>query len=107
MRTASLREARRVAGWFHALSDVARLQIMEMLSHKQLCVGELERMLDIAQSRLSFHLKVLKDAGVIRGCREGRSIYYAVERDALDQIIAFTQSVKPGKDLALRSPIVK
>jgi ArsR family transcriptional regulator len=97
MLTASRRDARHVARWFHALSDVARLQIVEMLSHKERCVCELEQVLDIAQSRLSFHLKVLKDAGVIRDRREGRWMYYALDPAVLEQIATFTRSVKPGK----------
>jgi len=97
MLTASLRDARRVAGWFHALSDVTRLQIVEMLSHKERCVCELQRVLDVEQSRLSFHLKVLKQAGVIKDRREGRWMYYAIDPALLEQIVTFTRSVKPGK----------
>lgn len=97
MVTASLRDARRVAGWFHALSDVTRLQIVEMLSHKERCVCELQQVLDVEQSRLSFHLKVLKQAGVIKDRREGRWMYYAIDPALLEQIVSFTRSVKPGK----------
>jgi ArsR family transcriptional regulator, arsenate/arsenite/antimonite-responsive transcriptional repressor len=86
-----------VARWFHALADAARVQIVEMLSHKERCVCELEQVLQIAQSRLSFHLKVLKDAGLIADRREGRWMFYGLERDTLDQIAAYTKSVKPGK----------
>lgn len=83
--------------WFHALSDEMRLQIVELLSHGERCVCELQETLDAAQSRLSFHLKTLKDAGVVTDRREGRWIYYALDRDVLDEIGAFAQAVKPGK----------
>ena len=83
--------------WFHALSDETRLHIVEMLSHGERCVCELQEVLDAAQSRLSFHLKVLKDAGLVSDRREGRWMYYALNRDALDKIAAFAQAVKPGK----------
>jgi len=86
-----------VAHWFHAMSDVTRLQIVEMLSHKERCVCELQQVLDVEQSRLSFHLKVLKDAGVITDRREGRWMYYAIDPALLEQIVTFTRSVKPGK----------
>ena len=89
--------AARVARWFHALADEIRVQIVEMLSHKERCVCELEQVLDIAQSKLSFHLKVLKDAGLITDRKEGRLMFYGLERDTLDQIAAYTKSVKPGK----------
>ena len=89
--------AAEVAGWFHALADQTRVQIVEMLSHKERCVCELEQVLGIAQSRLSFHLKVLKDAGLLADRRAGRWTYYNLQRETLDQIAAYTRSVKPGK----------
>ena len=89
--------ATEVARWFHALADAVRVQIVELLSHKERCVCELEQVLGIAQSRLSFHLKVLKDAGLLADRKEGRWMYYNLERDTLDQIASYTKSVKPGK----------
>jgi ArsR family transcriptional regulator, arsenate/arsenite/antimonite-responsive transcriptional repressor len=86
-----------VSRWFHALADEARVQIVEMLSHKERCVCELEQVLGIAQSRLSFHLKVLKDAGLLADRKEGRWMYYNLQGETLDQIVAYTKSVKPGK----------
>jgi len=90
-------DSARIARWFHALSDEARIQIVEMLSHKERCVCELEQVLGIAQSRLSFHLKVLKDAGLLADRKEGRWMYYNLQQETLDQIAAYTKSVKPGK----------
>ena len=83
--------------WFHALSDETRVQIVELLSHGERCVCELQDTLDAAQSRLSFHLKTLKDAGLVTDRREGRWVYYALNRATLDEIGAFAQAVKPGK----------
>ena len=97
MTTVVLPAAPTAARWFHALSDETRLQIVEMLSHGERCVCALQNVLDAAQSRLSFHLKVLKDAGLVTDRKEGRWMYYAVNRDALDKIAAFAQAVKPGK----------
>jgi len=97
MTSVALPAAPLAARWFHALSDETRLQIVEMLSHGERCVCELQDVLDAAQSRLSFHLKVLKDAGLVTDRKEGRWMYYAVNRDALDRIAMFAQAVKPGK----------
>ena len=97
MTIATRPEPALVASWFHALADETRVKIVEMLSHKERCVCELEQMLDVAQSRLSFHLRVLKDAGFLADRREGRWMYYNLQRDTLDQIAAYTKSVKPGK----------
>jgi len=86
-----------VVSWFHALSDETRLQIVELLSHGERCVCELQSVLDSAQSRLSFHLKTLKDSGLVTDRREGRWVYYSLNADVLDEIRAFAQAVKPGK----------
>jgi ArsR family transcriptional regulator len=82
---------------FHALSDATRLEIVALLSHGERCVCELQDALDAAQSRLSFHLRVLKDAKIVTDRREGRWIHYALNRAALDEIATFAQAVRPGK----------
>lgn len=87
----------RVAQWFHALADVTRLEIIEMLVHRERCVSELQQALDIAQPLLSFHLKVLKQAGLIRQRRHWPWMYYALQFDTLEQIVAFAQAVGPGQ----------
>ena len=97
MTTATLPQHAAAARWFHALSDETRLQIVEMLSHGERCVCELQDVLDAAQSRLSFHLKILKDTGLVTDRRDGRWIYYQLNREALDKIVTFAQAVKPGK----------
>ena len=97
MTTATLPEATRAARWFHALSDETRLEIVRLLSHGERCVCELQDALGAAQSRLSFHLKTLKDAGLVTDRRAGRWIYYALNRQLLDGMAAFVQAVKPGK----------
>lgn len=75
----------RASRLFHALSDETRLRILECLRGSERCVCELTGTLDAAQSRLSFHLKVLKDAGLITDRREGRWMYYTLERDTLSE----------------------
>src|SRR5437667_9900041 len=87
----------RAARLFHALSDETRLEIVRLLSHGERCVCELQQVLDAAQSRLSFHLRTLKDAGVVSDRREGRWVYYALNRDALDEIAEFAVAGEPGK----------
>jgi ArsR family transcriptional regulator len=96
MSTTTLPVVGRAARLFHALSDETRLEIVRLLSHGERCVCELQDVLDAAQSRLSFHLKTLKDAGLVTDRREGRWIYYALNREALDEIAEFASVVKPG-----------
>jgi ArsR family transcriptional regulator, arsenate/arsenite/antimonite-responsive transcriptional repressor len=97
MAPATLPATRDAVRWFHALSDETRLEIVALLSHGERCVCELQAALAAAQSRLSFHLKTLKDAGVVTDRRDGRWVYYALNRALLDEIAAFAQAVKPGK----------
>lgn len=69
---------------FHALSDETRLAVLSMLRGGERCVCELQDALDVAQSRLSFHLKVLKEADLVRDRKEGRWSYYALVPDTLE-----------------------
>jgi ArsR family transcriptional regulator len=68
---------------FQALSDETRLAILEMLRGGERCVCELQDALEAAQSRLSFHLRVLKEAGLVRDRKEGRWSYYSLVPDTL------------------------
>ncbi len=72
----------RAAHLFHALSDETRLGILEMLRDGERCVCDLQEALDAAQSRLSFHLRVLKEAGLVTDRKEGRWSYYTLVPDA-------------------------
>jgi len=89
----SLREE--TARFFHALSDPTRLRIVELLRHGERCVCDLTDAADAAQSRLSFHLKVLKDAGLLADRREGRWVYYQLRQEALDRVSAALASFEP------------
>lgn len=81
---------------FHALSDETRLSILEMLRSGERCVCDLQDALDAAQSRLSFHLRVLKDAGLVRDRKEGRWSYYTLVPERAAEVEAY------GRHLATR-----
>lgn len=67
-----------IASGFHALSDPLRIQVIELLRSQELCVCELCDRLGVTQSKLSFHLKNLKEAELVRSRQEGRWIYYSL-----------------------------
>jgi ArsR family transcriptional regulator len=73
---------------FRALSDETRLRIVDLLRGGERCVCELTAALDVGQSLLSFHLKTLKDAGLVTDRREGRWAYYTLEPEAFAQLEA-------------------
>lgn len=72
---------------FHALSDPTRLRVLGLLAGGEHCVCELMSELDIAQSRLSFHLRVLREGGFVTARRDGQWMYYTLERDALEGLV--------------------
>jgi len=63
---------------FKALGDESRLRILGALSEETYCVCDLAKCLGIAQPTLSHHLKVLRDAGLVIGEKEGQWIYCRV-----------------------------
>ena len=87
----------RAAELFHALSDATRLAILEMLRDGERCVCELQADLEAAQSRLSFHLKVLKDAGLVADRRDGRWSYYSIIPSALAEVHDMAVAMQPKK----------
>jgi ArsR family transcriptional regulator len=73
-----------LAARFQALSDPTRLGILQRLMTGERCVCELTDALDAAQSRLSFHMRVLRDAGLVRDRRAGRWVYYTLIPEAFE-----------------------
>jgi ArsR family transcriptional regulator len=71
------------------------------------CVCELQDELDAAQSRLSFHLRVLKEAGLITDRRDGRWSYYAIAPAALSEVHDLAVAMRPsGMAVHFRSRLV-
>jgi ArsR family transcriptional regulator len=95
-RPAWLPDSRRFARRFYALGDEIRLEVLGLLRGGERCVCELTAHLALAQSRLSFHLKVLKDAGLVSHRREGRWSYYALDAEAVRELEAFLGRVPPA-----------
>ncbi|MEP6573140.1 MAG: metalloregulator ArsR/SmtB family transcription factor [Gemmatimonadota bacterium] len=91
------------AALFHALSDETRLAIIERLRSGERCVCDLTDLLDSAQSRLSFHLKVLREAGIIDCRREGRWAYYWLSPDGLAELDDAVKALQPSKAATRRA----
>jgi ArsR family transcriptional regulator, arsenate/arsenite/antimonite-responsive transcriptional repressor len=92
------------AALFHALSDPIRIEVLGLLANGERCVCDLTEELDVAQSRLSWHLKTLKDAGLVSDRREGRWSYYTLERDAFERAESALAALKPhARRLTIRA----
>lgn len=87
-------EEKRLLAVFHALSDETRLAIVRRLAGGERCVCDLQDLLDAAQSRLSYHLKTLKDAGLITDRRDGRWVYYSLVPGALESVADFVEDME-------------
>ena len=85
---ASIQDSSQIASAFRALGDPLRIQIIELLRSQELCVCELCEKLDVNQSKLSFHLKNLKDADLVNSRQQGRWMYYSLN---LAQFLALEQ----------------
>src|SRR5687767_11857417 len=95
MATAARTDYTRAARLFHALSDEIRLEVIDLLRDGERCVCELTSALDIAQPRLSWHLRALKEAGILTDRKEGRWVYYALARDTFDEAESVLSLLKP------------
>jgi ArsR family transcriptional regulator len=95
MQSLTVKNLKATARWFHALADETRLQIIERLRDGEQCVCDLTDLLQTGQSRLSFHLKTLKDAGILTDRREGRWVYYSLNSHAIEELEDFIGSIKP------------
>jgi ArsR family transcriptional regulator, arsenate/arsenite/antimonite-responsive transcriptional repressor len=66
-----------------ALADETRQKIMAVCCCRQLSVGEIVEELDVAQPTVSHHLKILKEAGLVRVKRNGKQILYTLNQERL------------------------
>jgi ArsR family transcriptional regulator, arsenate/arsenite/antimonite-responsive transcriptional repressor len=77
-----------------ALGDETRLRILLQLAGGERCVCDLVDDLGAAQSLLSFHLKTLKDAGLVSDRREGRWVHYSISADGVAELEEFLRSLR-------------
>lgn len=67
-----------LAEMFHSVSDPTRLRILALLARMELSVGELAQLLDQSQPRVSRHVRILADAGVVDRRKEGSWVFLAI-----------------------------
>ncbi len=87
-----------IARVFKAFCDENRLQILELLRENELCAFQLQEALEIGQSTLSHHMKVLCESGIVVARREGKWTYYRINAEGSRRAIELLQcltGVKP------------
>ena len=85
-----------------ALADATRLAIIDRLRDGERCVCDLTEALDASQPLLSFHIKILRNAGLIDGRRSGRWVYYSLNSAALEQLREFIEELGRPRAVGVR-----
>jgi DNA-binding transcriptional ArsR family regulator len=75
--------------FFQALADPARLRIVEAMKSGECAVGDIVERMDIHQSGVSRHLRILTDAGIVQMRPDGQKRLYSVRKEAFDQLEAW------------------
>jgi DNA-binding transcriptional ArsR family regulator len=96
-------------GALTALGDPTRRAVFEHLADGPRAVGEIAEALPVSRPAVSQHLKVLKDAGLVRATPQGTRRLYAVDPDGLAQVRAYfdrfwDRALTNFKELAERDP---
>lgn len=73
--------------FFKSLSDDNRIMILKMLKDKELCACKLLDGLNLSQSGLSYHMKILTDIGLVKARPEGKWIHYRLNQEQYGKII--------------------
>ncbi len=74
------KEIKKIAFLHHALSDVIRLKILFFLNIQESCVCLIKEITGLSYSKLSYHLKILKEAGLIKSRKLGNYIIYSISK---------------------------
>jgi len=79
---------KKIAEFYKALGDEVRLKILQMLAEQEMCVCEIIDRLDMSQPAVSHHLKILRQAGLVKDSREGKWIYYSLNGNVFTEVFA-------------------
>jgi ArsR family transcriptional regulator len=64
-----------------AMADDTRQRILEMLLEAEMCVGDIVEAFDVSQPTISHHLNILRQFGLVTSRKDGKQVYYAINRD--------------------------
>ncbi len=86
-----------------ALSNDVRFEIISILAQRAYCVCELEVLLNLGQSKVSYHLAILKEVGLVSSESRGKNVFYRLERTELYQLGGnlLETLLKPRPDLLM------
>jgi ArsR family transcriptional regulator len=85
---------------FQALADAKRVEIVTLLTHGERCVCELTDVVGAKQPLLSFHLKILREAGIVKNRRRGKWMYYSLNYQKIDELKELIGTMAIGREHA-------
>jgi ArsR family transcriptional regulator len=98
MNTAVETDFELLARTFQALSDPKRMEIIALLTGGERCVCELTDIVGAKQPLLSFHLKILREAGLVRSRRRGKWMYYSLNSETMKEMQLIVGSLAEGTE---------
>ena len=88
---------RKTAALFKALGDENRIRILKLLHDGEMCACHLLEELNIGQSTLSHHMKILCDAGIVTGRKEGKWMHYSICCEGVNETRALLEELLSPK----------
>ena len=85
-----------IAAMFKAFCDENRLQILEMLREGEKCACHILKEMQVTQPTLSHHMKILCDAGVVVGRKEGKWMHYSISEIGLENVMNYLNELIGG-----------
>lgn len=81
-----------------ALSDPTRREILQLLKTGKMSAGEIAERFVISAAAISRHLSVLKDAELVRDCRDGKFIFYEIDTSVLQDVYSWMSGLGGAKE---------
>lgn len=86
-------DEKKTAAIFKAFCDENRIRILDMLRSGEKCACMLLEEIHVSQPTLSHHMKILCDAEIVSGRREGKWTHYSISEEGIAQAEAYLQSL--------------
>lgn len=90
---------------YKALAHPIRIKIVRLLKNGPLCVCVLNENVEFSQSNLSQHLKILKDAGILKSEKDGIRIIYSIKNEDVNLLLQITENLIKSEIQAMNNAI--
>ena len=81
-----------------AISDETRLKIVDLLSCGEMCACDILELVNISQSTLSYHMKILTESGLINGVKDGSWVRYSIDNEKSKWLLSFLNRLTEEKE---------